>query len=73
MTAEERRKWTFTLMDKVMTIHEQGKHYVHMEIANYEEGELISVYVMENGFEENKNIIFRKLVLRTLNQKNSTR
>lgn len=39
MTEEERRKWTFTLMDKVMTIHEQGKHYVHMEIANYEEGD----------------------------------
>ncbi len=63
MTAEERRKWTSTLMDKVMTIHEQGKHYVHMEIANYEEGELLSVYVMENGFEENKKYNLSKTCL----------
>lgn len=54
MTAEERRKWTFALMDKVMTIHEQGKHYVHIDIANTKEGGLILVNVMENGFEENE-------------------
>lgn len=27
MTAEERRKWIGVLLDKVLTIHEQGKHY----------------------------------------------
>lgn len=63
MTAEERRKRVDALLDKVLTIHEQGKHYVHMEIANYEEGELISVYVMENGFEENKKYNLSKTCL----------
>ena len=48
MTAEERRKWIGVLLDKVLTIHEQGKHYASLEINNVDDSTFVSVTAMEN-------------------------
>ena len=50
MTAEERRKWIGVLLNKVLTIHEQGKHYASLEINNVDDSTFVSVTAMEYDF-----------------------
>lgn len=66
MTAEERRKWTFTLMDKVMTIHEQGKHYVSLDINNLDDSIMVTVTAMKHGWDANRRYDFYKYCIMDL-------
>ena len=49
MTAEERRKWIGVLLDKVLTIHEQGKHYVSLDINNLDYSIMVTVTAIKHG------------------------
>ena len=50
MTAEERRQWIKVLLDKVLKIHEQGKHYVKISISNISGKTVVFVHAMKNGY-----------------------
>ena len=69
MTAEERRKWIGVLLDKLLTIHEQCKHYASLEINNFDDSTFVSVTAMENGFAIGKKYDFYKYCIMDLNTK----
>lgn len=54
MTAEETRQWIHALLDKTLTIHEQGKHYASVDICNVDGSTMVSVTAMKNGWDTNK-------------------
>lgn len=60
MTAEERRKWIGVLLDKVLTIHEQGKHYVSLDINNLDDSIMVTVTAMKHGWDANRRYDFYK-------------
>lgn len=70
MTAEEKREWIRILFEKVLTIHEQGKHYASVEISNADGSTFVSVTAMEDGFAIGKSMISINIVLWILIQKN---
>lgn len=69
MTAEEKREWIRILFEKVLTIHEQGKHYASLEINNVDDSTFVSVTAMENGFAIGKKYDFYKYCIMDLNTK----
>ena len=69
MTAEERRKWIGVLLDKVLTIHEQGKHYVSLDINNLDYSIMVTVTAIKHGWGANRGISINT-VLWILVQKN---
>lgn len=58
MTAEERREWIRILFEKVLTIHEQGKHYASVDICNVDGSTMVNVTAMKNGWDTNKKYDF---------------
>ena len=58
MTAEERRKWIGVLLDKVLTIHEQGKHYVSLDINNLDYSIMVTVTAIKHGWGANRGYDF---------------
>ena len=52
MTLKEKSDWSRQLLDKVLQIEGQGKHYVGIEVANY--GSDITVSAMRGGFDRDK-------------------
>ena len=60
MTAEERRKWIGVLLDKVLTIHEQGKHYVSLDINNLDYSIMVTVTAIKHGWGANRGYDFYK-------------
>lgn len=62
MTAEERRKWIGVLLDKVLKIHEQGKHYARFGVSNTD-GKMNSfVHVIKNGWAVGKSYDFSRII-----------
>lgn len=58
MTEEKRRQWIKVLLEKVLTIHKQGKHYASVDIDNVNGSTLIGVTAMKNGWEVSKEYDF---------------
>ena len=69
MTEEERRKWIGVLLDKVLTIHEQGKHYVSLDINNLDYSIMVTVTAIKHGVQI-EGMISINTVLWILVQKN---
>lgn len=62
MTAEERRKWIKVLLDKVLKIHEQGKHYVKISISNISGKTVVFVHAMKNGYVPGRDYTFSQII-----------
>lgn len=69
MTAEERRKWIGVLLDKVLTIHEQGKHYVSLDINNLDYSIMVTVTAIKHGWGANRGYDFYKYCIMDLGTK----
>lgn len=69
MTAEERRKWIGVLLDKVLTIHEQGKHYVSLDINNLDYSIMVTVTAIKHGWGANRGYDFYKYYIMDLSTK----
>lgn len=69
MTAEEKREWIRILFEKVLTIHEQDKHYASVEISNTDGSTFVSVTAMEDGFAIGKKYDFYKYCIMDLDTK----
>lgn len=69
MTAEERRKWIGVLLDKVLTIHEQGKHYVSLDINNLDYSIMVTVTAIKHGWGANRGYDFYKYCIMHLSTK----
>ena len=69
MTAEERRKWIGVLLDKVLTIHEQGKHYVSLDINNLDYSIMVTVTAIKHGGGANRGYDFYKYCIMDLGTK----
>lgn len=69
MTAEERRKWIGVLLDKVLTIHEQGKHYVSLDINNLDYSIMVTVTAIKHGWGANRGYDFYKYCIMVLGTK----
>ena len=69
MTAEERRKWIGVLLDKVLTIHEQGKHYVSLDINNLDYSIMVTVTAIKHGWGANRVYDFYKYCIMDLGTK----
>ena len=69
MTAEERRKWIGVLLDKVLTIHEQGKHYVGLDINNVDDSIMVTVTAIKHGWDTDREYDFHKYCIMDLDTK----
>ncbi len=69
MTAEERRQWIKVLFEKVLIIHEKGKHYASVEIDNTGGLVMVTVTAMKNGFDKGKKYDFYKYCIMDLDTK----
>ena len=69
MTAEERRKWIGVLLDKVLTIHEQGKHYVSLDINNLDYSIMVTVTAIKHGWDADREYDFHKYCIMDLDTK----
>ena len=69
MTAEERRKWIGVLLDKVLTIHEQGKHYVSLDINNLDDSIMVTVTAIKHGWDAGRGYDFYKYCIMDLGTK----
>ena len=58
MTTEEKREWIRILFEKVLIIHEKGKHYASVDINNVNGSTLIGVTAMKNEWEATKEYDF---------------
>lgn len=48
MTNEKKREWAHALLDKVLDIHDQGRHYAMLNVSNY--GTPLIVRAQTGGF-----------------------
>lgn len=62
MTAEERRQWIKVLLDKVLKIHEQGKHYVKISISNISGTTVVFVHAIKNGYVPGRDYTFSQII-----------
>lgn len=62
MTAEERRKWIDVLLDRVLKIHEQGKHHVKISVSNINGKKAVFVHAMKNGYDPRRDYNFSQII-----------
>ena len=62
MTAEERRKWMDVLLDRVLKIHEQGKHHVKISVSNISGKTAVFVHAMKNGYAPRRDYNFSQII-----------
>lgn len=62
MTAEKRRQWIHALLDKTLTIHEQGKHHVKISISNISGKTVVFVHAMKNGYVPGRDYTFSQII-----------
>ena len=63
MTAEERRQWIKVLLEKVLTIHKQGKHYARFGVSNIIGKTAVFVDVIKNGCAVGKSYDFSRILI----------
>lgn len=69
MTTEEKREWIRILFEKVLIIHEKGKHYASVEINNAGGSIMVTVTAMKNGLDIYKKYDFYKYYIMDINAK----
>ena len=62
MTEEERRQWIKVLLEKVLTIHKQGKHYARFGVSNTNGKMNTFVHVIKNGWAVGKSYDFSRII-----------
>ena len=63
MTAEERRQWIKVLLEKVLTIHKQGKHYARFGVSNTNGKMNTFVHVIKNGWAVGESYDFSRILI----------
>lgn len=62
MTEEERRQWIKVLLEKVLMIHKQGKHYARFGVSNIIGKTAVFVHVIKNGWAVGKSYNFSRII-----------